>query len=78
MIEDCPLPALLNVAVSVLVVPEVAPGTVPPIQFPVDCHAPEVAVELHVLLAASAGEVAIAKANARADEELIKRGTIRR
>jgi hypothetical protein len=68
----------LNVAELVLVVPDVAPGTIPETQFVDVCHALLPADELHMPLAANARELLPANANASADTTMIEPGTIRR
>jgi hypothetical protein len=66
----------LNVAVSVLLVPDVAPGTFPETQFDVVDQVPVAAVELHVPLAANDGELSKATANTIAQPAKIEDGII--
>jgi hypothetical protein len=68
--------AELNVAVSVLKVPDVAPGMIPPNQFDVVCQAPVVAVELHVPLAANNVETTPIDVNQMASERWSRRARI--
>jgi hypothetical protein len=70
---------VLNVAVSVFVVPDVAPGTIPDTQSLLVFQRPEGADELQVPLAASAGRAAAPRPHKRESQIFVQAGrTLRR